>query len=69
MNSLNTVVSVNLVLWICSVVCFLVAVVLPFTGRKTSDGTADITPMNSGRLNLVALGLLFAALTHLTLRP
>lgn len=60
---MNTMLTVNAALWIMAVICFALAVILPFTGRKAPDGT-DIPPWNTGRFSLIAGGLLCAALTH-----
>lgn len=45
-------ITITVSLWWLAVVCFLCAVLFPFIN------------VNSGRLNLLALGLLFAAMTH-----
>lgn len=46
-------ITVTVSLWALAFVCFLLATLLPFLNVST------------GRLNLVALGLTFAALSHL----
>lgn len=60
----STMLTVNAALWVLAVLCFALAVILPFTGGKNADGT-DRAPINAGPLNLIALGLLFASLTRL----
>jgi hypothetical protein len=45
-------ITITVSLWLVAAVCFALAVVLPFL------------TVNAGRLNLIALGLFCAALTH-----
>ncbi len=61
----STMVTVNVALWILAFICFALAVILPFTGGRNADGT-ERPPFNTGRLNLIAAGLMFASLTRLT---
>jgi hypothetical protein len=46
-------ITITITFWLAAFICWLLAVILPFT------------TINSGRLNLVALGLVFAASAHL----
>lgn len=44
---------ITISLWVVAAICFALAVLLPFT------------TINTTRMNWVALGLLYAALTHI----